>query len=155
MAEVSNIEEPTSEERMKALAEFLEIQLEDGEELEDYVTEDSYTDNAFEAEGNTYLVLTDSEADDAAEEYVKESLWAFNSSFLSDQTGLPEEVFSALQERCEDANETFLTLVEKHCEGGISEFTKEAIRYDGRGHFLSQWNGAEDEAGEFYIYRTN
>lgn len=145
----------SEEARMQALADYLEIHLEEGEELEDYVSPASYGDNTFEAEGNEYLVLTDSEADDAAEEYVKESLWAFNASFLASQTGLPEEVFSALQEQCEGANDVFLTLVEKHCEDGITGFTTEAIRYDGRGHFLNRWNGEEGEEGQFYIYRTN
>jgi len=155
MTELANIEEPTTEERMKALAEFLEIEIPEGEELEDVITEESYNDNAFEAEGNTYLVLTDSEADEAAEEYVTSSLCFFNASFLASETGLPEEVFSALQEKYEDANETLLTLVNAHCEGGIKAFTEEAIRYDGRGHFLSQYDGSEGEAGSFYIYRTN
>lgn len=31
----------------------------------------------------------------------------------------------------------------------------DAIRCDGRGHFLSQYDGEEVEAGEFFIYRLN
>jgi len=142
-------------ERIEALAKHLEISLEEGEELEDYITEDSYTENAFEAEGGNYLVLTDSEADDAAVEYVKSSLWCFNADFLAEQTGLPEGVFKALTAQYEDANETILTLVESHCDGGIEAFTEEAVRYDGRGHFLAQYDSTENEEGEFYIYRTN
>ena len=155
MTELTNTEEPTAEERIKALAEFLEIEIPEGEELEDVITEETYTEHAFEAEGNTYLVLTDSEADEAAEEYVTNSLCFFNASFLASETGLPEEVFSALQEKYEDANETLLTLVNAHCDGGIEAFTKTAIRYDGRGHFLNQYDGKEEEQGVFFIYRTN
>jgi hypothetical protein len=155
MTEVNNTEEPTVSERIEALAEFLEIEVEEGEELDFYVTEDDYTDNAFEAEGGTYLVLTDSEADEKAQEYVSESLWAFTPSFLASETELPEEVFTALQDKAEDANDTFLTLVEKCCDGGIEAFTQTAISYDGRGHFLAQYDSEESQVGKFYIYRTN
>lgn len=142
-------------ERIEALAKHLAIELEDGETLEEYITEDSWTEHSFDGEGGTYLVLSDSEADDAALEYVKTSLWAFNASFLAEHTELPEEVFTALQGRSEDANDTFLTLVEKCCDGGLEAFTAAAISADGRGHFLAQYDGHEIEVGEWFIYRTN
>lgn len=155
MTEVSNTEEPTTTSRMKALADFLELEIEAGEDLEDVISEDGYIDNLFSVDGGEYLVLTDSEADEKAEEYVSESLWAFTPSFLASETELPEEVFTALQEQAEGANDTFLTLVEKCCDGGIEAFTQTAISYDGRGHFLSQYDGSEGEQYGFYIYRTN
>lgn len=148
------MEEYTEESRVAALAAFLSIELEDGEDYGDYITEDSYTENAFEAEGGTYLVLTDDEADDAAREYIEESLWAFNADFLAGETGLPAEVFSSLQEaKYEDANETILTLVTK-C-GDMDSFVRHAIGADGRGHFLAQYDGEENEDGPFFIFRTN
>ena len=139
--------------RIEALAAHLGIELEEGETLEDYIEESSYTANGFEAEGNEYLVLTDSEADDAAREYIENSLWAFNAEFLASNTGLPEEVFTALQDLCEDANETVLTIVSK-C-GDLDRLTRDAIASDGRGHFLAQYDGHENEEGDYFIYRTN
>lgn len=140
-------------DRMEALAKHLGIELDEGETLEDYITEDSYTDNEFDAEGNTYLVLTDDEADDAAREYIADSLWAFNADFLSGNTGLPSEVFEGMQEQCEGANETFRTLVDK-C-GDFSRLVSDAIASDGRGHFLNTYDGHEWEEGDYFIYRTN
>lgn len=109
--------------------------------------------------GNTeYAVGTDEEADSAAQEYVTQSVWAFQSSFLASFTGLPEEVFTALQDKCEDANDTFLTLINE-VGAGIEEFTSKAISSDGRGHFLSGYDGKEEEAtvkgALFYVYRVN
>lgn len=140
-------------ERMEALAKHLGITLEDGETLEDYISEGSYTENEFEAEGNTYLVLTDEEADAAVWEYISQSLWAFNADFLAGNTDLPAEVFTALQDKCEDANDTFMTLVEK-C-GDFNGLVSEAVSSDGRAHFMNTYDGHEWQEGEFYIYRTN
>lgn len=143
--------------RQEALASFLEIEIEDGEDLADYVEESAYPTYGgfFEltAEGRDYLVLTDAEADEAATDYIRETLWAFNADFLASNTGLPEEVFTAMQDKCEDANETFLTLVNK-C-GDFERLVRDAIASDGRGHFLSPYDGAENESGDYFIYRTN
>lgn len=142
--------------RIEALAAHLgitpDVEIE-GETLEDLIEESSYTPNEYEAEGNTYLVLTDEEADEAAREGIAESLWAFNASFLAEQTELPEEVFTALQDKCEDANETFRKLVDTTC--GLDSFVSEAVSSDGRAHFLNTYDGHEWQEGEFYIYRTN
>lgn len=132
----------------QALAKYLEISVKDIEAT-------SYDENIFTAPGNEdYLVLTDSEADDKTKEYIKESLWSFNASFLAEQTGFPEEVFTALQPRCEGANEAILKLVERS-EEGFDSLVEAAISADGRGHFLSQYDGEENEQDEYYIYRTN
>lgn len=138
--------------RIEILAEFLAIELEEGETLEDYIEETD--DNEFEAEGKTFLVLTDEEADEKAKEHIRNDLWAFNPEFLSGYTGLPVEVFSALQEQhYEDCNETIFELVDKF--GGLDKLADEAIGYDGRGHFMSSYDGQEHELGEYFIYRTN
>jgi hypothetical protein len=44
-------------------------------------------------------------------------------------------------------------LVEK--SGKFNDFADEAISADGRGHFLSGYDGNENEQDGFYIYRTN
>lgn len=141
------VEENDRDLRVSSLAAHLGIDAED-------ITDASYGENQFDADGGEYLVLTDSEADDRAAEYIKDSLWAFNASFLSEFTDLPEEVFKGLQDKCEGANDTFATLVER-APGGIKLFVEQAISADGRGHFMSSYDGEENEQGEFYIYRVN
>jgi hypothetical protein len=41
----------------------------------------------------------------------------------------------------------------------IDEFVEDAIRYDGYGHFLSPYDGEENEievdGATYYVYRTN
>lgn len=116
-----------------------------------------YDDCTFEAEGGDYLVLTEEERDEKVKEHIEQSVWAFNSSFLASQTDLPEEVFKALQDKCEDGNEAVLSLIEKTC--GLDDFVEEAVSCDGYGHFLSTYDGNEEETeveGEtYYVYRTN
>lgn len=122
--------------------------------FEDYCaencTEVEYFDN------DDYLVLTDEEANEKAAEYIKDSLWAFNASFLYSQTNVPTEMFEALQAngKCEDNNDTIY-----NCIDDMEGFVEAAISADGRGHFMSSYEGHENEEtvqGEtFYIYRLN
>ena len=103
-----------------------------------------------------YLVLTDSEADEKAAEYIKDTLWAFNVSFLAGETGIDEEVFKAIQDngKCESNNDAI-----ESCIDDMESFVEAAISADGRGHFLAGYDSEENEEtieGEtFYIYRTN
>jgi len=127
----------------ETLAKFLEI--EDIEEIEETKWE------SFEAEGNEYLVLTDDEADRRTADYIKESVWAFNPSFLVGYLpeGVDEDVIKILQEKYEGANEAIYNMIDD-----IDQFVEDAICADGRGHFLSTWNGHEHEQGEYFIYRV-
>lgn len=114
-------------------------------------------DDCYEVGRAEYTVLNDAEADKAAGERIEEDLWAFNASFLACETGLPEEVFEALQSKCEGANDAFHKLISSTC--GIDRIVNQAIACDGRGHFLSSYDGDENEFcvnGEwFFIYRNN
>ena len=132
--------------RITALANFLECDYED-------ISEASYGNNTFKYGNQEYLVLTDSEADDVVAEYIKESAWAFNASFLSSMTRLPEDMFIAVQDKCESSNDAVLQCIEQSC--GLDEFVEQAVSADGRGHFLSGYDGNENESGEYFIYRTN
>lgn len=132
--------------KIQALANFL------GEDQEE-INQSSYNENLFEYGNQEYLVLTDEEADEEVKEYIKETLWAFNASFLADETDMPKEIFEALQPKCEGANEAILKLVEKTC--GLDEFVESAVQSDGRGHFLSTYDGEENEEEKYFIYRTN
>ena len=126
---------------------------------------DHYGLTVFEANGNEYAVGTDEECDRAVVESVRQSLWAFDPSFLSHQTDLPEEVFTALSEKCEGANDAIEKIIEKCVEGGVEAFADDAARRDGRGHFLNHYDGNEGEVcfkkeGEdfddyFNIYRVS
>lgn len=106
-----------------------------------------------------YMCLTDSEADERAGEYIKDSLWAFNASFLAAQTGLDQEVFEAIisNGKCEDNNDTIYNLINKL--GSIDGFIQDAIGADGRGHFMSSYDGEENEetvnSETYCIYRMN
>jgi hypothetical protein len=105
-----------------------------------------------------YLVLTDSEADEAAKQYILDSVWAFNASFLAAhlKDGIDQEVIESIQKnnRCEDNNKAILSLIED-----VDHFVDDAIKSDGRGHFLSSYDGEEHEIkiGKtwFFIYRNN
>ena len=133
--------ETLEKSKVKALAKYLECKPSD------------ITDRDFE----NYLVLTDEEADEKATENIKDSLWAFNAAFILSECGLDMsgvESLKQMQEKsCESANDFILSLVEKTC--GLNSFIKAAISADGRGHFLSSYDGNENESGEYFIYRTN
>lgn len=104
-----------------------------------------------------YSVYTDEEADEAVKEYIKESVWAFNASFIINHSSLPYEAREMIEffqrEKCEGANETILALI-----NDFDDFVSDAISADGRGHFLSSYDGEENEEtvnGEtYYIYRN-
>ena len=105
---------------------------------------------------NDYLVLTDEEADEKAKQYILDSVWAFNPSFLSSFTGFDIEVFEAIQNngRCESNNDAILSMIKDE-----DDFVSDAISADGRGLFLSSYDGCENEETVngtiFYIYRQN
>ena len=124
----------------------------------DWVTDNLTEVEPIEAdeERDRYIVLTDSEADEKAKEYILESVWAFNPSFLASFTGFDIEVFEAIQNngRCESNNDEILSMIKDK-----QEFVEVAISSDGRGHFMSTYDGHEHEVnvnGEyFYIYRIS
>ena len=115
---------------------------------------EEYSDGEYVIDGADYLVLTDSEADDKVEEYVEDTLWAFSPSFLASVTGVDESVFVAIQDNgnCEGNNEAIQSILDA-TNTSMSEVAEEAVRRDGRGHFLSQYDGQEIEVyadGEYY-----
>lgn len=142
-----NTETITEEMRINALVEFL------GEDKENIVAT-RYDECQFETPNGEYLVLTDDEADEKVKDYIRESIWAFNASFLASYTDLPEEMFKGMQDKCEGANDAFLKCVER-APGGFDGFVEEAINADGRGHFLNTYDNEENEQGQFFIYRVN
>ncbi len=150
--------------KYEALKNYL---IEGGEATADELTEDVsavYNESweTFEIIGQEYKVYTDEEADEAAADYIKESLWAFNAEFIlahseaSRETTAreDEEIIKALRQiqesLCESANALVKALI-----SDIDTFIDDAIEADGRGSFLSPYDGEEHESGNFYIFRTN
>jgi len=130
----------------EALAKHLEEDI-------DMIIESKYDEDEFEVYEQEYLVLTDEEADERAKEYILESVWSFNAWFLVAHMpeGVDEDAIKLIQEKCcEDANNTFLAMIEDK-----DYFVEDAISTDGRGHFLSSYDGSEYEVEGYYIYRTN
>jgi hypothetical protein len=108
-------------------------------------------------EGEDVIVADDDNAYWLTTERIEDSLWAFSPEFLASETGLPVEVFQALADsgRCESNNEAIAALVEQTC--GMDKFVSSAVSADGRGHFLSGYDGEEGEIeidGDiYYVYR--
>ena len=103
------------------------------EELEGKIQEFDYDKSLFEVCSREYLVLNEEEREERVTDYIKQSLWAFNASFLAGETGLPEEVFTALNEKCESGNEAIEKLIEKTC--GMESFVDAATSADVTGIF--------------------
>lgn len=137
---------------------------------------DHYGLEVYSSGSREYAIGTDDEATDAAISSIEQSVWAFNASFILGECGLPlelEDCIKAFQEeKCESANDALLALVEKCCvsqslKTGLCAFADSAISTDGRGHFMSSYDGEEsevtieapeeskDEHQTFYIYRIN
>ena len=139
------------EQRIFALCAHLECESDD-------LDVSRYDKTLIEEGSAEYLVLTEDEADQRAEDYIRETLWAFNADFICnympDGIG-PEEVETLRGDRCEDVNPAFVALVGDNMDSLIED----AISSDGRGHFLNTYDGEENEVtvGEtlYFIYRVN
>lgn len=133
---------------------------------EESFTEEEVADARIEGEyaticGWEYKVYTEEEADKVAREYILDSLWAFNPRFILEHTefyrtcSFDEELdfiecIKEMQNRlCESATPIIRALI-----SDIDKFVARAIREDGRGHFISFYDGEEVELdGGFYAYR--
>lgn len=137
-------------ERVIALAQHLNLNLELESEYEDeeekqeaieeikseleQIQEATYNDNLFEYYNESYLVLTDDEADDAWEDELQNYI---------DECIMPE-----LERNCPELSRYF-----------DEEAWKRDARFDGRGHSLNRYDGTEyDEKVNdtwYYIYRQD
>ena len=118
-----------NEEKKLALAKHLDCEPDELSE-ERY---DCYGMTVFSLGSKEYAVATDEEADEAWDQSL--------DSYI-------EECITPEIDRLEVGN---LSAYIKFDE----EMWKRAARMDGRGHSLSSYDGNEDEAGDFYIYRLN
>jgi len=104
-------------------------------------------------DGNEYAVaLSSDDADEACKEYIKQTVWAFNADFLSSYMAdgrLTAKQIEALRgDSCEDCNDAFLAMIDD-----FDDFADDAMSADGRGHFLSSYDGDEVEIGDCLLYR--
>ena len=136
-------------EKIEALAKFL------GEDQEDYFVT-PYNENIYTNGLEEYLVLTNEEADEVTKEAITELVWAFNKDFIIahssalDYDKASEQIIEAIQQQCESGNNAMTKLIDN-----MDEFIEDAISSDGRGHFLSGYDGEENQQGNYFIYRTN
>ena len=141
------------EDRAKALHSFLVndgFTKEEMDHIKFKVNDDdtSYIDLDGANVNESYMVLTDEEADEKVKEYIRDSVWTFNSSFLSAHSKADERVFEILADQCESSNEAVFSLIDD-----FDHFVEDAILSDGRGRFLNHYNGAEEEYSNYFIYR--
>lgn len=110
-----------------------------------------------EIDGEEYAVGTDEECDNACRDYIKDSLWAFLSVFVHQFTQVPIHINGVRdamehwqQNECESCNDDLLDMVGDR----FDELVEAAVKADGRGHFLSSYDGEEMElSGNLYAYR--
>ena len=94
-------------------------------------------------EGEYAVAENEAAAQAAANESARDSLWAFNSSFIARFLELNTDQAKAIEEMqrklCEDAQPIIELLIgdRRH------EFLTEAVDADGRGHFLSPYDSEE------------
>ena len=117
-------------------------------------TEADYDEAQSDFDSEDFFVYTDEEADEAVRENIEEMVWAFTPSFLRAHTGVTIEAIAKIQEMSEDANEPLTAMIKD-----FDYFVEDAVKCDGRGHFLAQYDHEENEITfngiTYYIYRRN
>jgi len=145
--EIKKDDDLTQNEKVRALQNHLDLN-------DDEVNNITFNGDEFLHGDREYLILTDDEAEEKATDYIKESVWSFNSSFLSSHTGIDEDVFKLLSEKCESSNDAILSMIKD-----FDHFVGDAISSDGRGHFIASYDHDEHieeiNGDEYFIYRTN
>ena len=150
--------------------------VEQGELSEDEINEivikkewdNYYSEYRFDVYGDEYIVMDDDRAYATAYHEIAQLIWAFNTDFIIDH--LKDEIkygndpvdlnelracIDLVKEKlCEGANAIIHALIED-----LEDFVDDAIAADGRGHFISLYDGEEHEVtvdGEtYYIYRLS
>lgn len=114
---------------------------------------DHYGLPVFEIDGEDLAIASShEEAEEAARQYIEQSVWAFNADFLACHIEeLDSEDIDRLRgDRCEDCNDALVKLIDD-----FDYFVTEAIAADGIGHFLSTYDGEVEEIGDFRVVRIN
>ena len=110
-------------------------------------------------DNSEYRFLRSDIADSKAIEYIKDLVWAFNPDFIIqhskalDYDDVSRKIIEAIQAQCENGNEAMLRLIDD-----FADFADDAIAADGRGHFLSGYDGKERDLdapyeSSYFYYR--
>ena len=128
----------------------------------------SYSDYVYETCGEEFCILEDERAYALAFQLIKDELWAFTPGFIVkhlkheivyceypvDLDDLQLAIRAAQERLCEGSNAIIHALIDD-----LNVFVDDAIAADGRGHFISSYDGEEHEVtvdGEtYYIYRLS
>ena len=128
---------------LKALAAFLEVDEDDLEE----VSYHHYGLPMFTTGTKEWAVGTDEQADEATKTDIEEGVWSFNADFILSHSSVEnyndrvlESIKSTQEKLCEGANGLLKAMIKD-----FDKFVKDAISLDGRGHFLSGYDGDENE----------
>jgi hypothetical protein len=136
MTKVKTVDK-TEQEKIEALAKHLDCSIDEA-----VVSMDDY------------LVYTDDEADEAVYNYIDESVCFFRSDFIAAHAEVDEEVIKKLQELHEGSNQAIKSLIKD-----FDHFVNDAVLCDGRAHYLSSYDGEENEinvnGNTYYVYRSN
>lgn len=129
------------------IEEILEALLDESKESYDH-----YGLPVYKIGGAEYAIARDDEeAEEACKEYIKQSVWAFNASFLAAHiSALETGDIERLTGACESCNDALLKLIDD-----FDAFADDAICSDGMGNLLAQYDGDVIEQGEFRIFRIN
>lgn len=116
--------------------------------------------------GSEFLICDEAGKAEELEDYIKDSLWAFNAEFIIEHTKTYDRIspreYEAVkkslrkmqEELCESANPLIAAMIED-----IDEFIEDAVSADGAGHFLNTYDGNEEcfefDGETYYIYRLN
>ena len=145
----------TEEARIEAVQKYMK-----DVECEEVSTEDiqptTWGENTFDAEHCELLVLTDEEADTLCRAEIRESFWAFSSSWLQNRLDWSDALTRCIQkmqeELCEDANEIMIRILGND---EVDAITEEELC--DRGRYLAHYDDDEHEIGigdqTLYVYR--
>ena len=131
-----------------ALAKHLKLSVDELDDVEFSEDESGSEPETFTYGQNSYLVLTDEEATKKCKEYIKDTLWNFNPTFLQQFIPLSEQALQHIL-----FSENAIPIIEKLLGNQLDDFIESAINCDGRGHFLASYDGVENEEDNYFIYK--
>lgn len=118
------------------------------------------TATPFDANGGTYIIYTDEQADAECHQRITDNLCAVGSQILAEFTHLPKEAFSAIISRSPkmstaDANDVIIALI-KGVDKELTDLTQKVIGLETRGSYLATYDHEEyplDHPADLYLYR--
>lgn len=145
----------TPDPKVMALAEYFDI---DPERIsKEYKNSDSlYRNCMYVIDGeNRFYLADEKEADDLAKEIILEDIWSFKPDFIREHSRVLREggdrAINALKNMQESMCESCSPLVRAMIDD-LDLFVEDVIKTDGRGHFISMYDGKEHKQNGINIY---